>query len=212
MCRLHFQISFHFFQMHDQLFEKGDETLQEVPASFSWRNGDSLLSKGRCVLLWRHRVGALKHNVDHVTPSGGTVQNAVASSTLFPGTVSPCDLVTAKHVVSCEPWHALCPSSPATSHPSFCPGMQGSFLSLVDGPFSPQPHPTPSPDLSLQSSFQTCPSILHRHSPRGRLSQPSAWLYLLLSFKTGAPILLLCPFPPPECKVPFRSLEPHSLH
>ncbi|KAI4535945.1 hypothetical protein MG293_014272 [Ovis ammon polii] len=87
-----------------EILKEGDETLQEVPASFSWCNGDSLLSKGRCVLLWRHRVGALKHNVDHVTPSGGTVQNAVSSSTLFPGTNVrfPSGLLSLIHCTSSE--------------------------------------------------------------------------------------------------------------
>ena len=103
VSRLHYQISFHFFQMHDRLFEKVGKTLQEVQASFSWCDGDSLPCKGPCCLLWGHRAGALKHNVDHVTPSGGTVQNAIASSKLFPGTVSPRDLVTPKCGVSCEP-------------------------------------------------------------------------------------------------------------
>ena len=103
MSRLHFQISFHFFQLHDWVFEKVGETLQEVQASFIWCDGDSLLSKGLCVLLWGHGAGALKHNMDHVTPSGGTVQNAIASSKLFPGTVSPRDLVAPKRSVSCEP-------------------------------------------------------------------------------------------------------------
>lgn len=156
--------------MHDGLFERVAETLQEVQASFSWCDGDSLPCKDLCILLWGDRAGALKHNSDHVMPSGEMVQNDAASSKLFPGTVSPRDLVTPKHAVSCEPWRALCPGSPATSRPSFCPGTWGSFLSLVDGPFSPHPHPFPG--LSLQSSFPTCLSIPHRRSPRAAFPKP----------------------------------------
>lgn len=182
-----------------------------MQASFSWCDGDSLLSKGLCVLLWGHGAGALKHNMDHVTPSGGTVQNAIASSKLFPGTVSPRDLVAPKRSVSCEPdMPCVLVPQPHPIPPSIL--ERGGPFSACGWPLLPSPPPASIPRSQLTKFLYSVPFLPPPSPFKGCLSQPSTWLYLLLSFKADVPLLIPCPFLPPECKVHFRSLEPHLLH
>lgn len=112
------------------------------------------------------------------------------------------------------PVSLTCPESWFPSHiPSLLPSWNVGVLSQPCGwPLLPSPPPASVPRSQLTKFLYNVPFLPPPSLSKGRLSQSSTWLYLLLSFKADAPLLLPRPFLPPECKVHFGSPEPHSLH